>query len=297
MNLEIKSINELLKLIEDKSFHIRPLSNFGLWFRGQPDFEDKLIPKIFRQGPDYGNVGYSEMSMVKSFQLRFPDQNIQHKSIFEWLTLMQHYGLPTRLLDWTQNILIGLYFTVNKHTDEKDGALFIIDPTSLNTAAADSSGLFHSEHDQVIFRSNLCMSRWLKHFLKLPEITNLIESSGVEVKIMNDKLVNDKYDKAIRTPIAVTPPILNNRILVQQGTCTLHGGMIYCERVEVNPINIEELEGVSLLKIKVSKNYKTNILNQLKICGIHEASLFPEMEHQASFITESWTSKLKESTI
>ena len=42
----------------------------------------------------------------------------------EWLMLGQHYGVPSRLLDWTSDILIALFFACNKHTDS-DGALFL----------------------------------------------------------------------------------------------------------------------------------------------------------------------------
>uniref|UniRef100_A0A3B0MK21 FRG domain-containing protein n=1 Tax=Arsenophonus endosymbiont of Trialeurodes vaporariorum TaxID=235567 RepID=A0A3B0MK21_9GAMM len=45
---------------------------------------------------------------------------------------MQHYGLPTRLLDWSSNLLVGLYFCRIKSLD-KDGALFIFDPTLMES--------------------------------------------------------------------------------------------------------------------------------------------------------------------
>ena len=53
------------------------------------------------------------------------------KNEFDWLFLMQHYGFPTRLLDWSENPLVALYFVVNEKP-KIDGALWMLLPLKLN---------------------------------------------------------------------------------------------------------------------------------------------------------------------
>ena len=59
--------------------------------------------------------------MFKEFILRNPDEFQGQRSTFQILAKMQHYGLPTRLLDISSNPLISLFFAVEG--DEKTGSV------------------------------------------------------------------------------------------------------------------------------------------------------------------------------
>jgi len=82
-------------------------------FRGQPS-DYPLIPRIGRPAFRHrGDPRDSERSMLEHFRSRsLPHVEIQPRNDVEWLSLAQHYGMATRLLDWTQNPLSALWFAV-----------------------------------------------------------------------------------------------------------------------------------------------------------------------------------------
>ena len=123
-----------------------PQREIDPWFRGQgKDWE--LIPSIYR--PEY--QGIRESQLRKDFKLRaWPYLSNRFRipgddDDLEWLFLMQHYGIPTRLLDWTQNALLALYFAVEQAIDEskqqkqkkitQDAVVWVLNPSEFNRIA------------------------------------------------------------------------------------------------------------------------------------------------------------------
>ena len=122
----IKSIGELVGLLAKDVPKGQPT-----WFRGLGNNCWHLESSLAR----YGGID-KEMTLIKRFkQNALPHMESRPGNEWEWLFVMQHYGLPTRLLDWTESALIGLYFSVNDPSpdvEDKAGALWAILPMGLN---------------------------------------------------------------------------------------------------------------------------------------------------------------------
>lgn len=94
--------------------------------RGVSDVDYKLTPKVARNWHlPVDLLKVFEIKMLDEFKIRAtPHLNSIPKNDWEWLALAQHHGLPTRLLDWTLNPLIALYFAC-KGNDHLDGAVYL----------------------------------------------------------------------------------------------------------------------------------------------------------------------------
>lgn len=97
-----------------------------LFYRGQASEDFKLIPSIGRnciEGKEEVLLQY-ERAIFEDFKRKYSMfTDVRPKNDMEFLFLAQHYGLPTRLLDWTYNPLIALYFACCSHND-KNGVVF-----------------------------------------------------------------------------------------------------------------------------------------------------------------------------
>ena len=126
LNDYLKRISDIRKKIKSDEGEEPDLQKF--FFRGQANKNWDVVPGIFRQ-----NYLSTEAQMLNSAFLRNPSEFKLLDTDFEKLAKLQHYGLPTRLLDVTNNPLVALYFACqsniehNENTGEQvetDGIVF-----------------------------------------------------------------------------------------------------------------------------------------------------------------------------
>ena len=161
-------------------------------FRGISDSEHSLIPGLSRMKNLYADM---EMEIINEFLTRRPDA-FRNLSDFDILAKMQHYGLPTRLLDFSLNPLVSLYFACESKTTKCGRVL------CHNT---------YVQNDQFEYSKAICTTAVNKAF---------DENYNIEDYCCNDKVTLQKY--LMQTyyygeTTVVRPKYWNQRIANQAG--------------------------------------------------------------------------------
>lgn len=229
----VSSIADLLKHLENDVADYEG----KLWFRGQGVREWKLQPGFLRK-----KKNITEFTLITKFR-----QNASllieraPSNYFDWLFQMQHYGVPTRLLDWTESALTALFFSVTDSGNaQKDGALWILLPTELNKNA----NIYSDENFYIPSFDDIVLNNYN------PEVFN---------QENNTKLL----------PVAAIASRTNSRMQAQLGVFTI-------SHRDQTPI--EEIgDRKHIWRYKIPHNKKLAIKSELALLGITKFQVFPEL--------------------
>ena len=218
------------------------------WYRGHSDCEWKLQPTIWRTFTDEDERGMNHEFLFKSKpRMTNPPKD---KDWPGWLSLMQHYRLPTRLLDWSKSPLVALYFAVEDYftsssnlEPSKDSAIWVLSPSMLNVVSGFDPHIssIYTEPARKMIDPAFADPKW--------------ESDWANVK---DKII---AVSAIETEL---------RMMVQQSAFTIHS---YKEPLEKYQGNEKYL-----WKILVPKERMNFLAEELGLLGFLPSIIYPDIE-------------------
>lgn len=250
MSIAHKTVRTLAELISEVSMFTFEQQG-AVWYRGHAEQQWDLLPFAFRES------GWNERAWVNEFRLhgysrsnRCPQWNER----VEWLSLMQHCGLPTRLLDWTLSPLNAAYFACadpdNKHKGTP-ASIWVLNPISLNGT-----------------------------LIGVESVPPLSQDSPVVMEIIKGAFEDAPPDPSIikKGVCAAQPQHRDIRMLVQQSAFTAHQSTA--------PLNkMPECEDC-LIRFDIPANAKPSFIYALAQLGIREMSLYPDLDHLSATIRE-----------
>jgi hypothetical protein len=251
LTYKANSLRQFMKRIQEirRAWETKKDAKPDLWYRGFQKSSWALVPKLYRPRFPAKELRQKEDEIREEFARRAPCLTAYRpENAWEWYVLMQHYGGPTRLLDWTEDPLIGLYFAVKDSEGLQDAAVCVLDPWLLN--------------QRVLGKDEV-----------LPP-----GSAGLSIKDLRryNPWLPDRFDAKQRLrkklPVAIYPNQFDRRIAAQRSCFTVHG-------TQTDSLDelFPELERL-LAKIIIPGYAVDRVREDLDGYGVDEATVYPDLE-------------------
>lgn len=255
MTLKITTVSDFVSFVQAVDEIRGGDTDTEFWFRGCGRSSHPLLPSLYRHPTkkEVADLHKLELELITAFKQRSIPY-LQGNGTFDaddWSTLflMQHYGVPTRLLDWSQNPFIALYFALStcpkfsNGLPSSDVALWVLNPIAWNRHA-----LRHTSFDGGVLTPYSEETK--AHAPKASGSGNIF-------------------------PVAIYGAHNSVRIVAQRGAFTIFGR-------ELNPMEKLHVQDKypedCLTKILVKKENVHQLLQSVLSNGITESVVFPDLE-------------------
>ncbi len=246
-------------------------------FRGHDNKSYRMVPGVYREPILVKN----ENNLIRECVIRCPDQFPAALPFFEVLVKLQHYGLPTRLLDLTANALAALFFACQGKPDIL-GEVIVLDISKKELKYYDS--------DTVSVISNIARRGTLFDLDKLPKNVAQFNKQSVVQRLLHHIRAHQPAFRAIIKPsdlrrvLAVRAKLDNARIVRQEGAFLLYGidgPKTVCPKIPSEWI-------VCGKKHRIIVSDKVALRKELKSFGVSDQSLFPELASQTKAVVDMY---------
>ena len=238
----------------------------GSWrFRGQQESSWSLETSLDRAVRVEHSSGYYHLDREteqRELLYRFQQEAHNHihplpstDDIASWYALMQHYGAPTRLLDWTKSPYVALYFA------------FVDEPQN------------KAEQYSAVWAINLdWLAKKETELLEMEAPTSALSNSKDRAIYMNTLLTHSEKRKPLI--VQIDPQRISQRMVAQQGLflCKLVHEVYFDHLLVHMMLNSDLSDQPVLRKLKLERNMRIAFLRRLREMNIHSASLYPGLD-------------------
>lgn len=269
----IDSFNEFVRTFYARYYGC---GNSMPWFRGQANKNWLVLPTALREDalqtlysqPIQETIPLSDRLMrhERLLMMRFTREaailNPEASSAMEWYMLAQHYGMPTRLLDWSSSPLVALWMAVVHSADDEDGMLIALHPNARIDSPYYNNRIYWSQEKQET----------LIRYLMGDDFSS--PEANIDIRdMLNHECI-----------VPIYPKLFNVRLSHQRAYFTLHTPAALSETKPAS-IGISDIYDYDVYTIK--KEHKPYFRTFLLAMGIQCWHIMPDLAHIAQGVRDA----------
>lgn len=234
---QINTIDDLLQFVKSLNDSL----GLRLWYRGDDTPDRPLIPSIQRTKRHLEVERFITNDFYTS-AAQIMDNPPEKKNYAAWMSIMQHYGLPTRMLDWSRSPLIAAFFATETFAQrpDSDATIWVLVPDLFNEMMGFGRCIYPIDAETT---QEMLLPAF-KHNHHNPELVDKI--------------------------LAVRSTENNLRMYSQRANFTVHNSLKRLQDI---------CDDRTLYKIVIPKDRKQYFIDSLRVFGITESYVYPDLDH------------------